>query len=60
MQIDTSDARAIVANPKPGQNPLLFQLAWLALKSARDQRVIQSRLPRCTCGHNPHGPKGAA
>lgn len=47
-----AEARAIVANPTPAQSPFLRRLAWTSLKQARNQRVIQSRLPR------PDGPSG--
>jgi hypothetical protein len=48
FQISLQDARAIAANPTPDQSPFLRKLAWFSLKAARDQVVIQSRLPRPT------------
>ena len=47
-----TDARRIIANPDPRHSDQLRKLAWYVLKSARQQRVIQSRL-------SPE-PKGAA
>ena len=56
--LTAQQARRIVANPCPGQNPMVRRLAWMALKSERGERVIQSRLPRATPHDSP--PPGAA
>lgn len=42
-------ARDIVANPQPGHSTQLRTLAWLCLKSAREETVLQHRL---------NGPRG--
>lgn len=42
----TLDARGIVANPCADDTDRQRTLAWTILKTARNQRVIQSRLPR--------------
>lgn len=56
FQLAEEQARAIVANPTPAQSPMLRRLAWSALKHARQERVIQSRLPR---PDDPNGPRAA-
>lgn len=54
-----AQARAIVANPTPAQSPFLRRLAWCSLKQARDQAVIQSRLPRAPRPDGPDSPRAA-
>lgn len=48
LVITPEQARRIVANPAPRQNPMIYRLAWDALKTHRGERVIQSRRPRST------------
>ena len=42
--------REIIANPQPDHTPGQRRMAWAVLKTARGQRMIQSRLPRPTGG----------
>lgn len=54
LPLALAQARQIVASPQPHHSEGLRRRAWAVLKSARNQRVIQSRIPRTA------DPKGAA
>ncbi|MGY6705895.1 hypothetical protein [Roseinatronobacter sp.] len=45
-QATLDQARHFVANPRADDLEFWRTLAWTILKTARNQRVIQSRLPR--------------